>query len=141
MSTGNVGEACVQLYMEGRGWKLIEGRVGARTKHFDLIFEKDSRVLVTQIKTSSEEYGRIRYQPKDPLKTAESLLTAASTRNGDAIMVLVQMPEEPVTVLDERDGRRVLMTTVPEPTLITWADPLEFAAKIEHARDKYAKGF
>lgn len=133
-------EGLVQLYMEASGWKLIEGRVGARTRHFDLVFATADQVLVTQIKTSSEPYGWIRYQPKDPLKTAEGLLKAASTRGGNAIVVFVQLPEEPVTVLAERDGRPVLVTTMPEPIRMTWW-PLEFAAKVEHARDEYAKGF
>jgi hypothetical protein len=56
-------------------------------------------------------------------------------------MILVQLPEEPVTTIAENDGKPVLVTTMPPPTLVTWADPLEFAAKVDHARDEYAKGF
>lgn len=141
MSTGTVGEGHIQLYMESRGWKLIEGKVGARTQHFDLVFARGNEVLVTQVKTSSEEFGWIRYQPTDPLKSAEGLLKAAFERNGKAIMILVQLPEEPVTTIAENDGQPVLVTTMPPPTLVTWADPQEFAAKVEHARDEYAKGF
>ncbi|WP_329538549.1 hypothetical protein OG568_61270 (plasmid) [Streptomyces sp. NBC_01450] len=131
----------MQLYMEDRGWKLIEGKIGSRTKHFDLVFEKNGRVLVTQVKTSSEEYGWIRYQPANPRKSAEGLVQAASTRSGQAIMVLVQLHEAPTTVLAERDGLRVLETVMPEAALITWAEPLKFADMVEEARDEYAKGF
>jgi len=46
--------------MESRGWKLIEGKVGDRTRHFDLVFARGDEVLVTQVKTSSEEFGWIR---------------------------------------------------------------------------------
>lgn len=67
-------------------------------------------------------------------------LKVASERGGQAIMMFVQLPEEPTTVITESDGRPVMVTTMPEPTLVTWVGPLELAAKVEHSRDEYAKG-
>ncbi|WP_435598198.1 hypothetical protein [Streptomyces anulatus] len=77
----------------------------------------------------------------DPLKTAKGLLKAASERDGTAVMIFVQLPEEPATTLAEHEGQPVLVTAKPTPTLITWAGPLEFAGQVEHAREEYAKGF
>ncbi|WP_406220795.1 hypothetical protein [Streptomyces decoyicus] len=140
MSTGDAGEGRVQLYMEERGWALTEGRVGARTEDFDLVFERGGHILVTQIKTSSAADGRVRYQTKDPHQSAEALVRKAASRGGRAVMVLVHLSEAPVTALAARDGRPVLETTMPEPTLITWAGPVDFAAKVEKARDLYGSG-
>lgn len=137
MSTGDAGEGRVQLYMEERGWTLTEGRIGAKTQDFDLVFERGGHVLVTQIKTSSADDGRVRYQNKDPHQSAEALVRRAVSRSGRAIMVLVHLSEAPVTALATRDGHPVLETTMPEPTLITWADPIDFATKVEKARDAY----
>lgn len=140
MSSGDVGEGRVQLYMQERGWRVAEGRIGARTKHFDLVFERERHVLVTQIKTSSAADGRIRYPNPDPYKCAKDLAQQAEARNGRAVMVLVQLSEEPVTTLVKRAIRDVLETTMPEPKYLTWADPFDFAAAVEWGRDKYAKG-
>ncbi|MFG2631697.1 hypothetical protein [Streptomyces sp. NPDC048473] len=105
MSTGGAGEGRVELYMEGRGWTLTEGRDGAKTEDFDLVFERGGHVLVTQIKTSSADDGRVRYQNKDPHQSAEALVRKAVSRSGRAVMVLVHLPEAPVSALATRDGR------------------------------------
>ncbi|MFI7337052.1 hypothetical protein ACIBUY_03830 [Streptomyces sp. NPDC050085] len=137
-STGDAGEGRVQLYMEERGWKLIEGGVGLRTEDFDLVFKRGSHVLVTQIKTSSADDGRILYRNTHPHESANALVDKAIARSGRAIMVLVHLPEAPTITLVTRDGHPVLETTMPEPSLITWADPVDFAAKVEKERDEYA---
>lgn len=130
----------MQLYMEERGWRVAEGRIGARTRDFDLVFERDCHVLVTQIKTSSAADGRIRYPNPDPYKSAKDLVQQAEARNGLAVMVLVQLSEEPVTTVVKRGSQPVLETTMPEPKYLTWADPFDFAATVEWERDEYAKG-
>lgn len=56
-------------------------------------------------------------------------------------MQAVHLPAGPVTTLTESDGQLVMVTSMPSPTLVTWADPLEFAAKVEHCRDEYARDF
>ncbi|MFF3468858.1 hypothetical protein ACWCQN_46140 [Streptomyces sp. NPDC001984] len=42
---------------------------------------------------------------RNKLKSAKDLLQAASGRGGKAIMVFVQLPEEPTTDITENDGQ------------------------------------
>lgn len=55
-------------------------------------------------------------------------------------MVLVRLPEGPVTVPIERDCLPVPAPAMHEAALITRAEPLKFADMVEEAWDEYAKG-